>query len=1186
VKKILWGGVVLGVLLVAAALVGPGLIDWNNYKTEIAAQVKSATGRDLSINGDIRITVLPAPAVLASDVTLSNAKGASSTDMVSLKSAEVRIALAPLLGGQVKVETVKLVEPVINLEVLADGSKNWDLQASEAPEQQAGSSGGDAGAPTDGGASQSPAVILENFTIENGTVIYLDNTTGFSERIDVINAEIAAASLKGPFQVQGSMTARNIPLTYDVNVGEIIQGRTLTLNVKTGIAPDLANLQINGTVLGLPEEPRFKGNIRGGGANLVRALGVAGISDMPPILAQTFAIEGAVSGSAKGGDIKDLNLSVADSKIGGDVAVDLGEKTNFAVRLAASQFDIDKWLTASTPTASSAAPRLKAAKVASAAVPKPKASQQGKAPTGFQIPTDLGGSLIISVDAVKYRGGLIRDVLMNTDVTKGQVTLSQLSAQFPGGSDMALFGTLSADQGKPNFVGEVETTVNDLRGVLSWLGTDLGGVPTDRLRKLSLSTQLNVTPDQAQVTGLDFRFDNSRLTGAATIALRKRPSFGVNATLDRINLDAYLPKDGIDKKAATPAPKQQKSGSASSETANASAPEKAKSPFKGLSVLGTFDANIQARVKSLVYQGEQIRDASIDATLYNSNLDIRRIAVARLAGASASLAGQLSDLTGLPKAKGLKVKMASKNLAPLIRYSGVDLGLDAKKLGAFSADATVDGNLLKPSLKALVKTAGATVNVAGKLSVLPITDMFDLNVSARHKDLARLARAFGSTYRPSGKLGGLDFSLRATGNPGLVNLNDIKGKIGTITLGGDATVRLDGTKPHVKANLNTGIVAIDPFLPAPKKAFLDNGKWGPLRVQPVVWLGSRLKGTNPALHMAAKKGRWPADPIDLSVLNAVNADLKLNAPAIIFGKYLIEKADVSASIKDGVLTADRLTGMVFGGTLNAALRAAAGSTNQVGGKIKVNGIRIADALRAVVGEASADGQLSIDLDVNAGGRSVADLVSTLGGVGAFNMTNVDVSKQAKGSIFAGVYGLVSALNQFGASKGSQRADVSGSFKINNGVAQTNDLKLASGLGNGGATGTVDLPNWKLNINGEVKLVQSALTQLLQARLRQAKGSVPFSVTGSLDQPDVNVDMGAAMGSAVPIPGADLLLNKAPKGLGSLLKGVLGGGSQEPTSPPSTGTTSGAGDTPPPPRNTQQPSQQQLNPADLLKQLLK
>ena len=63
-----WLGLVA--LVVAAALIGPGLIDWNAHKDLIAAEVRKATGRDLTIEGDIHLAVLPSPALSASRVSV------------------------------------------------------------------------------------------------------------------------------------------------------------------------------------------------------------------------------------------------------------------------------------------------------------------------------------------------------------------------------------------------------------------------------------------------------------------------------------------------------------------------------------------------------------------------------------------------------------------------------------------------------------------------------------------------------------------------------------------------------------------------------------------------------------------------------------------------------------------------------------------------------------------------------------------------------------------------------------------------------------------------------------------------------------------------------------------------------------------------------------------------------------
>src|SRR5262245_57886524 len=121
-KKVLWivGGLVG--LLIVAALAVPFFVDLNDYKAEIAAQAKQATGRELAIDGDISLTILPSPGVTVSGVRFGNAPGGSQPDMATLESAKVRVALMPLLSGRVEVQEVVLQRPTFVFEKLKDGS--------------------------------------------------------------------------------------------------------------------------------------------------------------------------------------------------------------------------------------------------------------------------------------------------------------------------------------------------------------------------------------------------------------------------------------------------------------------------------------------------------------------------------------------------------------------------------------------------------------------------------------------------------------------------------------------------------------------------------------------------------------------------------------------------------------------------------------------------------------------------------------------------------------------------------------------------------------------------------------------------------------------------------------------------------------------------------------------------------
>jgi len=96
-KKVLIGaGGVLGVLIVAL-LLAPVFLDLNQYKPQIAAEVKKATGRELVISGPASLSLLPLPTVSLAGVKFLNAPGAQNPTMVEVKSVTVKPALWALL---------------------------------------------------------------------------------------------------------------------------------------------------------------------------------------------------------------------------------------------------------------------------------------------------------------------------------------------------------------------------------------------------------------------------------------------------------------------------------------------------------------------------------------------------------------------------------------------------------------------------------------------------------------------------------------------------------------------------------------------------------------------------------------------------------------------------------------------------------------------------------------------------------------------------------------------------------------------------------------------------------------------------------------------------------------------------------------------------------------------------------
>jgi len=70
-----WLAGLLVLLVVAAVVILPMVIDPNDYKAQIVDKVQQETGRTLSIDGDLKLSVFPWLGMEINGLGLSNAEG-------------------------------------------------------------------------------------------------------------------------------------------------------------------------------------------------------------------------------------------------------------------------------------------------------------------------------------------------------------------------------------------------------------------------------------------------------------------------------------------------------------------------------------------------------------------------------------------------------------------------------------------------------------------------------------------------------------------------------------------------------------------------------------------------------------------------------------------------------------------------------------------------------------------------------------------------------------------------------------------------------------------------------------------------------------------------------------------------------------------------------------------------------
>ncbi|WP_431857719.1 AsmA family protein [Azospirillum sp.] len=1002
-KKTLITLLILAVVLVAAVLAVPSFIDWNSYKAEIAGRVGAATGRTVEIRGDIRLSLLPRPALSVRDARLSNAPGAAEPDMLRLKELDATIAFWPLLEGKVTVESVTLVEPVLATEVLPDGRLNWDLSSGRAPASDTGSRPGE---------GLGGSVRFDDVQIRKGTILYRD-AAGRTERAEHVDARVVANSLVGPFQVQGTFAWRGAALKGELIVGPIVENMAVPLRTTVGLADGDATLRLAGTVGGL-----LSLNLRAEGSDLARVVdalrGDGGTA--PAVLAQPFALRAVVEAGAQGGyAVNGLEAQLGNTRATGTAGVRLKPAPDVTLALAVNRLDLDAWMQQAAPAR---ATNVKGNGPAPAA-PAPAAE--------VALPTDLTGRLDLSVEGIGYNGGLVRQLRVEAALANGTLNLDRLSALLPGGADFVTAGALTAAGGPPSVDLRVEANADNLRGLLDWLRVDAGQVPPDRLRKASLSARVQGRRDKLEVTGIDLRLDTSRLTGGVAYVDRGRPAFGIRAEVDRLVLDPYLPAFR-----SAPAP------------AKGAAPDPKAGPVPpGVDrLLKAVDANLDLTVQHLTVQGLPIQGLHLDATANAGTLTVREATVGDAAGVTAQLNGQIGGLSPL-RITHLTFTAAADSLTGLPKIVAWPAGAPApERIGPVKAQGRLAGDLERLAVELNLAAAGGTLDVGGAVTNLQHTAGADVKLRATYPETARLVALFGDGARPAREIGGIDLYAEAAGSAKAFALNNLQGLVAGTPVRGGAQVDLAGAKPRVQADLQTGDLDLDQLLAGPAAA-------------------SRRPAGAPAAPGAPAAD---AERLDLGWMRGFDGKLGLTAAAIVAEGWRVERPALRAGLENGVLTLDQLDGGVLGGQVGATGRLTAGEGGGAQGELSVTLVKakLAEALGGGAVDV-AGGTLDLDLDLNTAGASRGALMQGLSGKGALHardglvrgfdmgvlrdrLTRVDRPQDALPAVLGALQG------------GQTRfARMDGTFAIQRGVARTEDLRLISEVGEATAVGQVDLP---------------------------------------------------------------------------------------------------------------------------------
>jgi AsmA protein len=456
----------MALLLIAVVSILPFVINPNDFKPEIIAAVKDKTGRELTLDGELKLSLFPWAGISTEKIALSNAPEFQDRPFATIEEGNIGIRLLPLLSKKVEISRIVLKGLVLNLARNKQGLTNWDdLTASDLKTAPAVVADKTDAQPV----PEQTTFSIGDITIENARINWDDLKTEKHIEIKDLNLNADKLIFDEPANITASMTVLksgstlihaiklNTELTVnekldtfalrrsDLQVassGEAVSGQPLTtvlaiadaaldwnqqtakiqgLQLKSGDV-SLAAAEMTGT--SIKDKPSFQGPVTiapFSPAKVMQQLAITLPAMQDASALSKLAANFDLTATGDSADLQNLALTLDDTQIKGAISIKSFAESVISFNLGIDALDVDRYLS----------PRNKSSKpIASPAV----LLAVGLSALPVETLRKLSADGTVSVEKLKVNDLAMQDVRINLSSKNGVFTTQQAVQQFYQGS--------------------------------------------------------------------------------------------------------------------------------------------------------------------------------------------------------------------------------------------------------------------------------------------------------------------------------------------------------------------------------------------------------------------------------------------------------------------------------------------------------------------------------------------------------------------------------------------------------------------------------------------------------------------------------------------------------------------------------------------------------------------------------
>jgi len=955
------------VALLFAALVGPSLVDWNKFRGEIEAQASKAAGVPVRIDGDIRLRILPAPHMTLGKVKIVNTdSAASSAHIATFDEIDAEVALAPLLGGDIKITSVRIVRPQINLEVFPDGTTNWS--AFEQPDAIANE-----------GMFSLASISLEEARFENGTINYENQANGRRWRAEQVGGRVIATSLVGPLRAEIDAVVEGVPLALTLGFGEFGGRKAFRVTADLQLRDRPARFLFSGVATEFSAAARLDGNGRvefedSGGAGQV-------------------LVDSGLVATAQSATFRNLVLTAGGTTMNGSAQARWENRPAFSLELTSENFS-------ATPLLARLSPE------------RPDAAVPLSRLLALPLPDWIDGDVHLSAETLVMRNAILRNAELVLTLANGVLEIEKAHGELGGRTEISFAGQLKHRNDVPSLEGRVDARSGNLAALAQWLSDDANG--NDRAAPrggtpFSARATLRLVPDAFEIS--DLRADYARELGAPS--LRGNVAYHLSADRPRIHADLQATRFDADPLRALLTDDSDPQGflAAHDVTLRLRAERLRiwETEIGGLDVDAALVGGMLdvRRLEAADVAGARVSFAGqLTGVTTGRRDDVKGNFVSEMEGerfggllalggfSVPDPSGPMSiEVTGTSgQATDSELRVDTLTLKGTVRGSRVDAVLKRRHGNDGVEGLDIIANAANDEGRVLLQQLGLdpheSVTAPGSVSLQlessedrPYRTNFRVNIGSmtltargRVADPFEALRFNGradisapgvlSVFAAFGAPDALSrwIDKQASG-PGFVFSSAIAWDKESLALSGMESVagnfRLSGDTTWRAGNGET--------LPSWTGALEANA----------VELTSLVRSEDEA---------WPAVALDWSVLGALDGEINFKSDAVRLGRFSFSGVTSHLSLSHGVLSASPFVGQFAGGRASLAVRIEGGSgVPGIGLTALVEEANLTRVFREVFGAAPGEGRAHISTQLQAQGRSWLSLVSSAAGTGTLKI---------------------------------------------------------------------------------------------------------------------------------------------------------------------------------------------------------